>query len=441
MKPLPPVYAGEPILGNIRDFLKDRQAMLKQAYQQLGPVFSIKLGPQNIAVLIGPDHQQFFFLETDKTLSMDKPYKNLKAVFGEVAFLASPQVYYEQRPILHSPFGREKMLRYYCIMQAEVQKWLDSLGEQGEIEITSEIGQLVQNVAGNAFLGSEVQQRVGRKFWEQYNELGKSLDLALPPNLPTPKNIRREIAKGRMRRILEPIIAERRSSGNQYDDFLQDFLTTPSKSGNQASDDEIFALLRGLMFASHETTAGQAAWTIIEILRHPEYKALVRAEIVDHLHPYADIDGGTLRSMEHIAWAVQEIERLHPSADVLMRVAEQDVEAGDYRIPKGWAIMVAPSIAHRIPELFQNPDTFDPLRFAPGRQEDRQHRFAMIGFGGGVHKCAGINFANNEMMIITALIFQQFDLDLVTPNPQVRYGLGAVRPEPTILRYTRKHLN
>lgn len=441
MKPLPATYPGEPILGNIREFMKDRQALLRKAYQQMGPIFTLKLGPKNVAVLIEPSYQQFFFMETDKSLSIDKPYENLKATFGEVAFLASPEVYYEQRPILHSPFGREKMMRYYCIMQAEVQKWLDGLGERGEIEITSQIGHLVQQVAGNAFLGGEIHQRVGRAFWEQYNQLGKSLDMVVPPYLPTPKNIKREIAKIRMRRILEPIITERRNSSVQHDDFLQDFITTPSKSGSQATDEEIFALLRALMFASHETTAGQAAWTIIEILRHPGYEDLVRTEVAKYVHPNADITGSILRDLEYVAWAVQEIERLHPSADVLMRVAEQDIEVGDCHIPKGLAIMVAPSIAHRIPELFKDPDTFDPLRFAPDRQEDRQHRFAMIGFGGGVHKCAGMNFANNEMMIITALIFQQFDLELLTPDPKLRYGLGAVRPEPTILRYTRKHLN
>lgn len=62
----------------------------------------------------------------------------------------------------------------------------------------------------------------------------------------------------------------------------------------------------------------------------------------------------------------------------------------------------------------------------------------MIGFGGGMHKCAGMNFANNEMAMITAMLLQQFDLELVTRTPGVRHGLGANRPEPTLIRYRRK---
>ncbi len=438
MNPLPPRVPGQILLGNTLAFGSDRQKLLRKAYETYGPIFNIKLGPQQVAVLIGPEYQQFFFTETDKKLSIDKPYTNLKAALGDVAFLASPQVYYEQRPILHSPFGREKMLKYYSVMQSVIQKWLDKLGDSGEMDIVTEMNQLVQEVAGNALMGGDFQQRVGREFWDQYNVIGRSLDMVTPPNLPLPKNLRRERAKKRMQQILQPIIEERRASSVEQDDFLQSFLSTPSKSGAQATDEEIFALLRALMFASHETTAGQAAWTIIEILRHPAYEGLARQDI-DRFFPAGSLIGGTtLRNMQHILWAVQEIERLHPSADILMRIAEEDIELCGYRIPKGWGLMVAPCVAHRIPELFKNPDEFDPLRFGPGREEDRQHRFALIGFGGGVHKCAGINFANNEMMSIAALLFQQFDLQLRTPNPGIRYGMGAVRPEPTIIHYKRK---
>lgn len=129
---------------------------------------------------------------------------------------------------------------------------------------------------------------------------------------------------------------------------------------------------------------------------------------------------------------------MHPSASTLMRRTEEDIEIGDYRIPEGWTLFVCADVAQRLPGLFTEPQQYDPLRFAPDRAEDRQHRFSIIGFGGGVHKCAGMNFANNEMMIITSLLFQQFDLELVTKNPGVTRGMGASRPEKTLISYRRK---
>jgi sterol 14-demethylase len=241
-----------------------------------------------------------------------------------------------------------------------------------------------------------------------------------------------------MRTLLLPIIQERRQHPERYDDFLQDFVNTRFTSGQPADDRTIVDLLRGFMFASHETTAGQAAWTIIEITRNSEYLGLVEEEIRQNLPPGAALDSKTLRSLQHIAWAVREVERLHPSADVLMRVAEQDIQVGDYVIPKDTFIMVSAAVAHRQPELFRDPEKFDPLRYAPGRAEDAQHRFSLIGFGGGGHKCAGMNFANNEMIIITALLFQRLKLELLDPAPGVNFALGAVRPTETRLRYRRK---
>lgn len=437
-KPTPPTVPGWPLLGNMLEFSRDRHALLRKGMAQYGPIFSFRLGPKPVVALIGPEYHQTFFLETDKSLSIEKPYTNLAAIFGKVAFLAPPAVYQEQRPILHEPFKPEKMTRYVQIMQRETQRWLDGLGEAGQINISAEMGGLVQTIAGNALMGEDFQRKVGREFWELYTVLGQSLDLVIPPHWPLPKHIRRDRAKKRMIDLLTPIIAERRRHPDEYDDFLQDFIKTELRSGGQADDETIISLLRALMFASHETTAGQAAWTIIEVLRHPAYQSLMQTELDTHLPPTTAIDGLVLRHLKHVYWAVREIERLHPSADILMRETLEDVEIGPYRIPAGWLVMVSPAVAHQSAELFAAPDQFDPLRFAPDRAEDRQHGFAMIGFGGGKHKCTGMNFALNEMLVITSLLFQQFDLTLLTPDPKVEYTLGAGRPEATWVRYTRR---
>ena len=135
-----------------------------------------------------------------------------------------------------------------------------------------------------------------------------------------------------------------------------------------------------------------------------------------------------MASMKHLNWAIRETERTRPSADMNMRTVEEDIEAGDFIIPQGWLVQTAVEIAHTLPELWTNPDQYDPLRFAPGREEDKQHRFALIGFGGATHKCTGMNFANNEMLVITATLLQQFDLELVTEKTTIERGLGANRP-------------
>jgi sterol 14-demethylase len=429
-----------PLLGHVLEFNKNRTDLFQRGYDRHGSIFAIQLLSQPVAVVIGPEYQKQFFTETDKTLDMEKPYRFLQAIFGPVGFLAPHPTYLEQRPILHEPFRHHKMAQYAAVMQRETQKWLDSLGREGEIELVRTIIDLVQQIAGYAILGDEAQEQVGREFWQHYDTISQALDPVLPPHWPLPKFRRRDRAKAAMQAILKPIIDHRRQHPDGYDDFLQDIVNKPYKDGRPVEDDIVMNLLLALMFAGHETTAGQAAWTIIQILQHPDYACLVQAEIQQQFPAGSALGHDVMGSLHHLEWAIRETERTRPSVSLLMRTVEQPIEVGGYHLPAGWLVQVAPGLAHLLPEVFPNPDQYDPLRYAPGRQEDKQHRFALIGFGGGTHKCVGMNFANMEMMIITALLLQQFDVELLTANTAVEHGLGASRPTPTVIRYRRKEV-
>jgi sterol 14-demethylase len=439
----PPVLSGAlPALGHIAEFSRDSTRLLLRGYEEQGHIFTIKLGPQNVAVLIGPEYHRTFFMETDKKLNIGTSYQFLRATFGEVFFIAGHEEYLRQKPFVTQAFRREKMAHYISVMERVVQEWLDSLGDEGRFEVVETMSQLAQNVAGSALMGDRFQAEIGREFWDLYEHISHALDPILPPNLPLPKFWRRDRAKARMAEMLKPIIEERRVHPEEYNDFLQDFVNAHYHDTGEPIEDELLLnLMLGLMFAGHETTAGQAAWNIILLLQHPNYLALVRDEI-DRLAPFGKgIDGKTLHALAHMGYAVQEVERLRPSAGMLLRDVDEDIEIGGYRIPAGWKVQVATEVAHRLPEVFEEPDYYDPLRFAPGREEDKADRFTLIGFGGGTHKCTGMNFANNEITIITALLLQQFDLELVTRKPHVARGMGANRPSPTIIRYRRRILS
>ena len=435
----PPMMSGGlPGLGHALAFRRDRPGLLWRGYREHGPVFAYRLFNQNVAVVIGPEHHQVFFTETDRKLDMSRPYAFLRAIFGDLAFLGSPEKYKRQRTLLHLPFRREKMRKYFAIMQERVQAWLDSLPDEGEIELVSHVAHVVQDVAGYALMGREFQESVGHLFWELYADLSAALDPVIPPHWPIPKYRRRDRAKARMVEILRPVITERRAHPERYDDFLQDFVNARDAEGNPLDDDELIFLVLGMNFAGHETTTGQAAWTIIQLLQNPWYLELVQQEIEAHLPPGTPITKDVMNAMPHIRWAIRETERMRPSAEILMRYVVEDVEFGDYVVPKGWLVQTAAIVAHFLPELFAEPFKYDPLRFAPGREEDKAHRFALIGFGGGVHRCVGMHFAIQEMFIITALLFQQFHVELLTPEPTVVRGIGAARPSPTFVRLRRR---
>ncbi len=434
----PPFVSGAlPLLGHALEFMRNQDGLLRRGYREHGQVFALRMFRNPVAVLTGPENQKYFFTMTDKTLDMEKPYDFLATIFGKVAFLGSHATYMNQRPVLHVLFGREQMTKYLPEMQVAVQEWLDGLGDSGEMELTDEMNRLVQEVAGRCFLGPEVHARLGAAFWRDYALLGKALDPLLPPRLPLPKFIRRDQAKARIRRALAPIIAERRNGTERRADGFQLLLETAQADGQPLPAEVVDSMIMALMFAGHETTAGQAAWSIIHLLRHPEYRARVQAELAQVFPPGTAYDHVKLRELEATRLAVDETSRLTPSTETLFRAAEEDIVLDGYTIPRGWLVQTSTAVGHALPEVFSDADSFDPLRFSAERREGK-HTFANITFGGGLHKCAGMNFANAEMTLVLALLFQQFDLELLTDEIKVERGLGASRPTKTWVRYQRK---
>jgi sterol 14alpha-demethylase len=438
--PTPPAMPGLPVLGNLLEFNRDRYGLLRRGYDTLGPIFSLRLGPKRAAVLIGPPYHQVFFGETDHTLSMGQAYQFLVPMFGEpVGVTAAPEDYQAQRAIFLELFQGARMEGYVQVMAQEVQAWLETLGDSGTFEVVDSCQRLAQQIAAHAFLGAEFRQRLAEPFWHLFHDLVAGMDAVLPPSLPLPRFLRRDRARRRMHAMLRPLIAERRGSSGKRQDLLQTLVEARDADGRPWSEALIVSFIISLMFAGHETTSGQASWGLIQLLQHPDYLRVVVEEQAHALPPGQPLTLETLRHLPHLMWALRETERTRPAAGLLMRYTVAPYEVGGYQVPAGWLTLISPHVAHRLPEVFHEPTRYDPWRFAPERAEDRRHHLALVGFGGGGHKCLGMHFATNEMAVIISLLLQHYHLELLTPDPHPRLEhMRAARPTPCWIRYQRR---
>jgi sterol 14-demethylase len=167
------------------------------------------------------------------------------------------------------------------------------------------------------------------------------------------------------------------------------------------------------------------AWALVLLLQHPAYLD----SVVDELP-----DGRSNR----LDWALKEAVRLRPVMSHYARTNAVDYERGGYRMPRGWLTMLCPTVAHRLPEVFADPEAYDPERFGPGREEDRRP-FAMIGFSGGFYRCPGSGFGMAEMRIVLARLLSRYALDLAGGGPPAAFDLGVNRPaSPCRVHYARR---
>jgi sterol 14-demethylase len=147
----------------------------------------------------------------------------------------------------------------------------------------------------------------------------------------------------------------------------------------------------------------------------------------------------TLRQLSVLERCIKEAERMHPPLTLLMRRVLRELVVGDHVVPAGDIALVSPAAAHRLPEVFPDSDRYDPDRFAPGRQEDRKHRHALIGFGGGHHRCIGSTFAYQQVKAIWSVLLRRFELSLVRRGHVPDYSTFVPGPRgPCLVRYRRR---
>ena len=109
---------------------------------------------------------------------------------------------------------------------------------------------------------------------------------------------------------------------------------------------------------------------------------------------------------------VQEALRLYPPAYIAARQALREVEIDGYRVPRGWAVLLAPYTLHRREDSFPEPEKFDPERFTPER-EKQLPRYAYLPFGAGPRICLGMYFAMMEGHLLLAALAQRISFSLV----------------------------
>ncbi|GAB4576083.1 MAG: cytochrome P450 [Anaerolineae bacterium] len=438
----PPRVRSLPLIGNALDFSRDPAALVRRGYEQYGEVFAIQLGTKPVVVLLGPENHALFFELTDKNLSMREAYQFLVPMFGEILFAApTHEEYLEQRRMMAPILSGRKMAGYIHQMDREICDWIAALPESGRFELNDFAQFITMYTAARCFMGDDFREAVGDEFAALYREIARGIDFLLPPNLPLPKFIARDRAKKRLSALINDLIARRKGHETEHDDFIQELITARRSNGEPLSPDMITAAILGFMFAGYETTSAHLTWAIIRLLEHPEYtQTHVIPEVDRVLADAPEVTGQTVRALEHIHWVLMEIERMDPAAGVLLRYVRESFTVNGYTIPAGWLAMISPAVSHRLPRVFSDPDTFDPERFSPERAEHQKHPYTLVGFGGGMHKCWGMSFANNEMTVILARLFQAFDLSLEHSGPiPLDSGQQIARPRPPFyIRYTRR---
>lgn len=378
----------------------------------------------------------------------------MKPVFGPgVVYDASKKNRQVQFQSMAHGLRTARLKGYTAKIEKETRQYLKTWGESGELDLFHALSELTILTASRCLHGDDVRENLFKEVSELYHDLDQGLTplTVFFPNAPTKAHQKRNAARAKMVELFGKVIKNRRDNPDvkhsDGTDILSIFMDVKYKDGSPITDEQVTGLLIALLFAGQHTSCITSTWTSLFILNNPEIMKRIVSEQMDIFgaDPDAAVDYKKVNEdMPLLHNSMKEALRLCPPLILLIRYAVKELKvkaAGkNYTIPKGDMVLISPSVGMRIPEVFKDPDAFDPDRFGPGREEDKSSPYAYMGFGGGMHSCMGQNFAFVQVKTILSVLFREYEMEMIADKvPDIDYEAMVVGPKGDCrIRYKKR---
>jgi hypothetical protein len=181
------------------------------------------------------------------------------------------------------------------------------------------------------------------------------------------------------------------------------------ESGGPTPREEIVDQVGTMLSAGFITTALALFWTVLMLALFPSHQEAVRRDLCQD-GATAPPEWSLLRSSRTSTAFLYETLRLFPPAYVIAREAQVEDRIGDFRIPRGAAVIIAPWVVHSHAAHWREPDRFDPDRFLQdGRVATPP---AWMSYGVGPRVCIGSAFATMEILVVLRSLLSRYAVRL-----------------------------
>jgi cytochrome P450 len=426
-----PGNEGWPVIGRTLSILADPKGEVERMAAKYGLVYRSRvLGETSISVL-GPDANELVLFDQSKLFSSTHGWGTiLGRLFPRGLMLLDFDEHRLHRRALSVAFKSGPMKSYLAALDtgiaARVARWRQV---PGPILFYPAMKQLTLDLAATSFLGEGIGPEVDEITRAFVDMVAASVT---PIRQPWPGTQMARGVKGRARIVAyfsEQIPIRRARDG---EDLFSQLCRATHEDGALLSTQDIVDHMSFLMVAAHDTLTSSLTSFVAELAARPEWQQKLRDEVtalgVAAGQPTAF---DNLDAMPLCEMAFREALRMKPPVPSIPRRATRDFSFKGYAIPAGTLVSINPLFTHHMPEIWPNPEMFDPMRFTDEAQRAR-HRFAWVPFGGGAHMCLGLHFAYMQAKCFARHFLQNLSVSLepgytpdwqMWPIPKPRDGL------------------
>jgi cytochrome P450 family 97 subfamily B polypeptide 3 len=454
--------------------------LLAKYFHDYGPIFNLAFGPKAFLVISDPVMARHIIREsTPEQYCKGMLAEILEPIMGKGLIPADPATWKVRRRAIVPSFHKKWLMRMVDMFADRATILTDDLRAKAHtqevVDLEERFCSVTLDIIGKAVFdydfGSVTREspivkavyRVLREaehrsssfipYWDlPYADQWMGGQVEFRQDMTMLDDILADLINRAIATRREATIEELEERDNAEDPSILRFLV--DMRGEDVSSMVLRDDLMTMLIAGHETTAAMLTWALFELSRGPpgllhEVQQEVRTVLKDKDRPNYD----DIVAMKKLRYSLIESLRLYPEPPVLIRRArtEDNLPAGSsnlhdgVKVLRGTDIFISTWNLHRSPDLWENPEQYDPTRWdRPFRNpsvvgwdgynpdkisglypNEQAADFAFLPFGGGARKCVGDQFAMMEAAVTLSILLKNFNFELAIPAEEVGMKTGA----------------
>jgi cytochrome P450 len=424
--------SGLPVLGNLLAFKRDRLGLFERIAREQGDLGSYSIGRERFLFVNSPALVHEILVTHQNDFEKTRRFRTFaRPLLGNGLLSSDNETNRRYRKLIAPSFRPGTIEAHVDVMSDRSRRLCADWEDGATLDVQREMVRLTLWIVGKSLFDLDVldeADELGGALTAAIRGFNAQASAAIPLTIewPTPANLGYRRAIARLERTFYRVLEQRRADPTPHSDWLDLLIRARDEDGNPLPEQQIRDEALNMFMPGHETTATGLTWTWYLLAQHPQ----AYDRLCDEVDQVLGGRAATAADLPRLPYALQcfkEAMRLYPPVYMFSRQAIVDVDIAGTRIPAGTPIIFSPYAMHRRPDVFPDPERFDPDRFTP-EAESAMPRHAYLPFGGGRRICIGNHYGLMNGQAVVAGLAQHVRFSGPTNGAPVLDPMVTLRP-------------
>ncbi len=402
--------------GRLLDFPDDPIGCMLRMRHAHGDVGVLREGDQQIAFAFGPENNQRILTDTarfhSRFFAVRGGRKSAQRSLSSGLLSMNGEKHRSNRRMIMEPFQKRAIVGYDETTRRLVDETTANWNVGDVLDVNREMLHYMLKLTSAILFGLDVPDlavRIGEKIdaWVHLNHVTGIGAFVSSPSLTA--NYEKLLAQAEdLETDLLQLIELRRREPKPSRDVLS-LLLRAYEQESAITDEQLSGQVALLFGAAHLTTAHTLSWTLFLLSQHPDVAARCLAEARSSLDQPAEVGVDPLTRLPLTERVVKESMRLLPASAYVQRMCAEPVELGPLRLERGTPVVWSQFVTHHLPELYPDPERFDPDRWLSIKPSPYEY----LPFGAGPRMCIGGPLAMRILLTTLPRLLDRFSFEMV----------------------------